>query len=50
MVRVEMPRASWNTVIYILEEYAKQDWPRDPNPMIMATVKEISDQLDQQEY
>ena len=50
MVKVEMPRAEWETMLYILEEYARRDWPRDPDAITMSFVKEISNQIYSQEY
>lgn len=50
MPKVNLPAASWDSVLYILEEYARMDYPRDPNPMVMALHKEIQDQVFEQEY
>ena len=50
MVKVEMPRADWDMVLLILEEYARIDWPRDPNPMVMALREDIAIQVERQEY
>ena len=50
MVKVEMPRAQWESVLYILEQYAKRDWPRDRNPIVMAIYTEIDQQIYSQEY
>lgn len=50
MPKVKLPRAEWVDVLMIIEEYANRDWPRDPNPFIMAVHKEISDQVYSQEY
>ena len=50
MVTVKMPRASWESVLYILEQYAKEDWPRKPNPIVMAIYTEIDQQIYSQEY
>lgn len=49
MVKVELPRASWDSVIYMLSEYSEIDWPRDPSPFVVSLIKEISDQVDAQE-
>ena len=50
MVKVEMPRASWESVMVLLKERAEIDWPREPNSFIMALVKEIDEQVYSQEY
>lgn len=50
MVKVKMPRSNWDVVLNILEEYAMRDWPRDPNPIVMALHKEIDQQVYSQEY
>lgn len=47
MVKVNMPRAQWDAVLFILEETNKAQWNR---PFIMALHKEIADQVYSQEY
>lgn len=50
MPKVNLPRAEWDSVLFILREYANMDWPRDPNPFTMALVNEIDQQVYSQEY
>jgi hypothetical protein len=50
MVKVELPRAQWESVLYIIEEFSKRDWPRTPNPITMALYTEIDQQVYSQEY
>jgi hypothetical protein len=49
MVTVKMPRAQWESVLYILEEHVNMDWPRI-NVVTYNLMKEIKDQVYSQEY
>lgn len=44
MVKVEMPRASWDMVLMLINEESKRGY------MVDALYKEISDQVYSQEY
>lgn len=44
MVKVEMPRASWNSVVMILEIAKRDGW------LVDDLLEDINKQLDGQEY
>lgn len=49
MVKVEMPRGNWETVIYILEDWLNQYRPSG-NVVGTVLLNEIADQVYSQEY
>lgn len=44
MVKVKMPRGSWDEVLMVLEDYKAQGY------LVGPLIKEIADQVDKQEY
>lgn len=44
MPKVNMPRASWDEVLMILEDYKRQGY------LVGPLITEIADQVDKQEY
>lgn len=44
MVKVNMPRASWDEVLMILDDYKQQGY------LVGPLINEISEQVDKQEY
>lgn len=44
MVKVEMPRGSWNSIVVILEAIKKDGW------YVQDLLDDINKQLDGQEY